>query len=55
MKDISAQLTEIIRDKQCSSLLAFIMVENGLCIQESESNKESSGGLRDKRDINPNE
>lgn len=51
MQDISTQLAEVIRDKQCSSLLAFIMVENGLYIQESESDKESCGRLRDTRDI----
>jgi hypothetical protein len=51
MQDISTQLAEVIRDRQCSALLAFIVVENGLHIQESESDKESCGRLRDTRDI----
>ena len=51
MQDISAQLTEVIRDKQCSSLLAFIVVENGLYIQESKPDKEPCGRLCDTRDI----
>ena len=55
MWDISNQLTEVIKDKQCSSLLAFIMVENGLYIQESESEKESGRRLRDTRDIDTDE
>ena len=52
MQDISAQLTEVIRDKQCSALLAFIVVENGLHIQESEPDKKPCGRLCDTRDIN---
>lgn len=52
MQDISQQLQQVIADKKCSSLLAFIVVENGLHIQESKSNEESCGGLCDKRDIN---
>lgn len=52
MQDISEDLTRIINDKQCSSLLAFIAVKDGLHIQESESEKESCGRLRDTRDSN---
>jgi hypothetical protein len=55
MQDISAQLSELIIDKKCSSLLAFIMVENGLRIQEPKSDKESGGRLRDTWDINSDE
>ena len=52
MQDISNQLQQVIADKKCSSLLAFIMVENGLYIQESKSDEESCGRLCDTRDIN---
>lgn len=52
MQDISNQLTQIIKDKKCSSLVAFIMIRDGVCLQESKSNKESRRGLCDKRDIN---
>lgn len=53
MQDISNQLQQVIADKKCSSLLAFIMVENGLYIQESKSDEQSCGRLCDKSDINP--
>ena len=52
MQDISNQLTQIIKDKKCSSLVAFIMIRDGVCLQEPKSNKESRRRLRDKRDIN---
>jgi len=54
MQDISEQLSEIIKDKQCSSLLAFIVVKDGLYIQESKSDKQSGRGLCDKGDIPTN-
>ena len=51
MQDIGPQLAEIMREKKCSALLAFMMIKNGLYIQESESNKESGGRLCHKRNI----
>ena len=55
MRDISNELNQLIQDKQCSSLLAFIMVENNeLHLSESESCKEDCRGLRDKSDIDNN-
>lgn len=53
MKDISHELTQVIQDKQCSSLLAFIMVKNNeLYLSESESGKEDCRGLCDPRNFN---
>lgn len=52
MQDISKDLSEIIRDKQCSSLLAFIVLRDGIHIHESESDEQSCGRLRNTRDIN---
>ena len=51
MQDISNQLSQIIQDKKCSSLVAFIVVKDGIHLQESEPNKEPCRRLRDKRDI----
>lgn len=51
MQDIGPQMAKIMKEKKCSALLAFMMIKDGLYIQESESDKESSGRLRDKRDI----
>ena len=51
MQDIGTQLSEVIKDKKCSSLLAFIVVENGLHIQKPEPDKKPCGRLRDTRDI----
>lgn len=52
MVDISNNLSEIIKDKKCSSLLAFIVIKDGIHIQQSESGKESCRRLRDKGNIN---
>lgn len=54
MQDISEDLTQIINAKQCSSLLAFIVVKNGIHIYESESDEQPSRRLCDQRDINTN-
>lgn len=54
MQDISNELTQIIYDKQCSPLLAFIVLRDEFHIQESKSNKESCGRLRDTRNLNSN-
>lgn len=51
MKDISQDLSNIITDKKCSSLLAFIMFKNGIYNEESKSNEQSGRGLRDKRNM----
>lgn len=52
MQDISEDLTRIISDKQCSSLLAFIVVKDGIYIHESKSDEQPCGRLCDTRDIN---
>lgn len=52
MQDISDKLNELIVDKQCSSLSAFIVIKDGLCSQESESNTEPCRRLCDKGNIN---
>jgi hypothetical protein len=54
MQDISSQLIQIMNEKKCSSLLAFIEIKDGLYIQQSKPDEKSSRRLRDKRDINPN-
>lgn len=54
MQDISNELAQIIHDKQCSPLLAFIVLRDEFHIQESKSNKESCGRLRDTRNLNFN-
>lgn len=51
MKDISQDLSNIITDKKCSSLLAFIMVKNGIYNEQSKSNEQSGRGLCDKRNM----
>lgn len=51
MRDISEQLSKIIKDQKCSSLLAFIVVKDGIYIHESKSNEQPCGRLRDQRDI----
>ena len=51
MQDISNALTEVMKKKKCSSLLAFIVVSDGIYLQQSKSSKESSGRLRNKRNI----
>jgi len=51
MQDISTALVKVIEDKKCSSLLAFIEVKDGVHIQQSKSEKESSGRLCNQRDI----
>lgn len=45
MQDISDKLNELIVDKQCSSLSAFIVIKDGLCSQESESNDGQSNRM----------
>lgn len=52
MQDISDKLNELIINKQCSSLSAFIVIKDGLCSQESESDTKPCRRLCDKRDIN---
>lgn len=52
MIDIGPELQRIIREKNCSSLLALIVVKDGICIQESESDKEFSRRLCDQGNIN---
>ena len=55
MQDISNELSQIIQNEKCSSLLAFIMVkEDGLYLPESESCKKSCGRLCNTGDINNN-
>lgn len=55
MKDISNQLIEVMKANKCSSLLAFMMVENnGIYIQQSKSDEENSGRLCDKSDSDTN-
>lgn len=54
MQDISNELTQIIKDKKCSSLAAFIVIKNGIHLQEPKSNKKPRRRLCDKRDINSN-
>lgn len=54
MQDISTALVKVIADKKCSSLLAFIEVQDGIHIQQSKSEENSCGRLRDSRDINSN-
>lgn len=52
MMDISGILTSTMKDKQCSSLCAFLLIEageqGGVHICKSESVTESNGRLRDK-------
>lgn len=51
MRDISNELSQIMKDKHCSSLLAFMMVrENGFRVQQPKPDEESNGRLCDKRD-----
>lgn len=52
MQDISKNLSKIIKDKQCSALLAFIVAKDGLYIQESKPNEKSGRRLRDTRNRN---
>ena len=52
MQDISEQLSEVIKDKHCSSLLAFIVVKDGLYIQKPKPDTEPGRRLCDKRNIN---
>ena len=55
MVDISGELHRIISETNCSPLLALIVIEDGLHIQESKSNKEFSRRLCDKRNLNTNQ
>lgn len=52
MMDISSILTSTMKDKQCSSLCAFLLLEageqDGIHICKSESIAEPNGRLRDK-------
>ena len=52
MIDIAQDLQKIIQEKHCSPLLALIVIKDGICIQESESDEEFSRRLCDQRDIN---
>ena len=51
MQDISNALAEVMKKKRCSLLLAFIVVSDGIYLQQSKSGKKSSGRLRDTRNI----
>lgn len=59
MMDISSILTSTMKDKQCSSLCAFLLLEagerDGIYICQSESIKQTDGRLRDKGDKPCNE
>ena len=58
MQDIGTALSNIMLDKQCSSICAFFLlsekkegVSNGLCQVQSESEKKTGRRLRDKGDF----
>lgn len=55
MQDISQQLSKVMLDKECSAFLAFIVVEDGLHIQEPESKEQSCRRLCDKRNFHTDE
>lgn len=52
MMDISSILTSTMRDKQCSSLCAFLLLgageKDGIHICQSKPIKQTDGRLRDK-------
>ena len=53
MIDISSILAKEMKEKNCNALLALMTY--GIHISKSESSEESSGRLRDKRNINSDE